>query len=166
MSSRWVVNASPVILLSKVGHLHLLGELVDELILPTGVAQEVQAKPDGQLAVESLLASPSVRTASCGPIPTDVEVWDLGRGESEVLAWALTSDGCRVVIDDLEARRCAQALGIPVIGTLGVVLRAKRKGLIAAARPIVDELRRVGMYVAGDLIERALAHLGESPGGS
>lgn len=87
----------------------------------------------------------------------------MGGAESEVLAWALTHRGCRAVIDGLEARRCAQALGIAVIGTLGVVLRAKRKGLIADALSVVDQLRRVGMYVSDDLVEKALAYLGESP---
>ena len=164
MSRRWVVNASPLILLGKVDQVLLLQQLSDELIIPDGVAQEVQAKPDGERALEALIASPTARIETVGPIPRDVEVWDLGRGESEVLAWAMTSEGCRVVVDDLEARRCAQALGIGVIGTLGVVLRAKRTGLISAARPIVDQLRRVGLYVSEDLVERALAHLGEPSG--
>ena len=149
MSRRWVVNASPLILLGKVDQVLLLQQLSDELIIPDGVAQEVQAKPDGERALEALIASPTARIET---------------GESEVLAWAMTSEGCRVVVDDLEARRCAQALGIGVIGTLGVVLRAKRTGLISAARPIVDQLRRVGLYVSEDLVERALAHLGEPSG--
>lgn len=85
-----------------------------------------------------------------------------GRGESEVLALALKPGVWRAVVDDLEARRCAQALGARVIGTLGVVLRAKRKGLIPAARPVVDRLRRVGLYVSDELVERALTHLGET----
>ena len=161
MNRRWVVNASPLILLAKIDQIRLLKQLTDELIVPEGVAQEVRAKPDGERALEALAASPTVRIATVDLIPRDIEVWDLGRGESEVLAWALTSEGSRVVVDDLEARRCAQALGIGVIGTLGVVLRAKRMGLISAARPIVDQLRRVGLYVSEDLVERALAHLGE-----
>lgn len=161
MSRRWVVNASPLILLGKVDQVPLLQELSDELIIPDGVAQEVRAKPDGERTLEALAASPTVRIATVDLIPRDIEVWDLGRGESEVLAWALTSKGSRVVVDDLEARRCAQALGIGVIGTLGVVLRAKRIGLISAARPIVDQLRRVGLYVSEDLVDRALTHLGE-----
>lgn len=164
MSRRWVVNASPLILLGKVDQVLLLRELSDELIIPDGVAREVRAKPDGERALEALVPSPTARIETVGPIPRDIEVWDSGRGESEVLARASTSEECRIVIDDLEARRCAQALGIGVIGTLGVVLRAKRMGLISAARPVVDHLRRVGLYVSEDLVERALTHLGEPSG--
>ena len=161
MSSRWVVNASPLILLGKVGQLQLLRELTDELIIPEGVAHEVGVRSDGQRALGSFIAPPAVRVEGVGSIPREIEVWDLGRGESEVLALALTLEDSWVVIDDLEARRCAQVLGVRVIGTLGVVLRAKKNGLIPAARPAVEHLRKVGLYVSDDLIGRALAHLGE-----
>ncbi len=48
-----------------------------------------------------------------------------------------------------------------MIGTLGVVLRAKRRGVIEMARPVIEHLRRVGLYASDSLIERALTHLGE-----
>lgn len=74
---------------------------------------------------------------------------------------AVTTKASRAVLDDLQARRCARTLGIPVIGTLGVVLRAKRHGIIGEARPVVARLREVGLYLSDELVERALAHLGE-----
>jgi predicted nucleic acid-binding protein len=61
----------------------------------------------------------------------------------------------------LEARRCAQSIGQSLIGTIGVVLRAKRRGIIETARPVIEHLRRVGLYASDQLIEQALAHLGE-----
>jgi len=50
--------------------------------------------------------------------------------------------GCRAVIDDLAPRKSAASLGIPVTGTLGIVLRARRQGIIPAARPVVEDLLR------------------------
>jgi predicted nucleic acid-binding protein len=94
-------------------------------------------------------------------IPSELADWGLGRGESQVLALAEAAPSSRAVLDDLEARRCAQSIGLPLIGTLGIVLRAKRKGLVDAARPIIEHLRRVGLYASDQLIERALSHLGE-----
>lgn len=161
MSRRWVVNASPLILLGKVNEVRLLSMLTDELLVPDAVAHEVRVKPDGEQALSELSALPNVRFLSQVAIPRDVEVWDLGSGESEVLARALELEGSRAIIDDLEARRCGQALGVGVIGTLGVALRAKRWGLIPAARPIVARLREVGLYLSDDLVEKALAHLDE-----
>jgi predicted nucleic acid-binding protein len=161
MSRCWVVNASPLILLGKAHQLHLLRRLTDELIVPEAVAQEVRAKPEGRDLLDALIDPPVVRIEKC-TVPMAIEVWDLGRGESEVLAQAMSrGGGCRAVVDDLEARRCAQTFEIRVIGTLGIILRAKHKGLIPAARPVLDELRGVGLYVSDALVEKALRHLNE-----
>lgn len=161
MSRRWVANASPLILLEKVDQLRLLRDLADELIVPDGVAQEVRVKPQGERLLDDLLSFSTARIESNVRIPQEIEVWDLGRGESEVLTLTVRTQGSRAVLDDLEARRCAQALGVGVIGTLGVVLRAKHRDLIPAARPVITRLRQTGLYVADELVERVLAHLGE-----
>ena len=94
-------------------------------------------------------------------VSAELIVWNLGPGESQVLALAAGSPGSRAVLDDLEARRCAQSFGVPMIGTLGVVLRAKRRGLIEMARPIIEHLRKAGLYASDALIESSLRHLGE-----
>jgi predicted nucleic acid-binding protein len=83
--------------------------------------------------------------------------WGLGPGESAVLAEAMGLPGCRAVIDDLAARKCAASLGIPFIGTLGIVLRARRQGIIPAARPVMEDLLRGGMFLSRALLDRALA---------
>ena len=82
MSSRWVVNASPLILLGKVDQLRLLRDLAAELVIPEGVAREVQARPDGAQALETVVTPPVVRIERSVPIPREIEAWDLGRGES------------------------------------------------------------------------------------
>jgi len=60
------------------------------------------------------------------------------------------------VIDDGEARRCARSLSIPVIGTLGLGLLAKRLGRIPLARPVAERLRSSGMYLSDVVINQAL----------
>jgi predicted nucleic acid-binding protein len=67
----------------------------------------------------------------------------------------------RVVIDDLAGRRCAEAHGLPLIGTLGVVVLAKRIGRIAAARPVIEELRNAGLRVTDDVVANALKRANE-----
>lgn len=160
MTERWVANASPLILLGKAGQADLLTQLPQEVIIPTRVVQEVRVKPEGVDVLAEILKAANSREAEPLVVPHDIEAWDLGRGESQVLATALSVEG-RAVLDDLEARRCAEALGVPVIGTLGVVLRARRKQLIPAARPVFDALRNAGLYISNQLAEQALAHVGE-----
>jgi predicted nucleic acid-binding protein len=76
------------------------------------------------------------------------------------LSWALVHRSL-AILDDLAARRCAAAHHVPVRGTLGLVLAAKRKALIPAARPVLDELRQAGMYLSDALMNRALTLVDE-----
>jgi predicted nucleic acid-binding protein len=161
MSRRWIINASPLILLGKIGRVALLSELADELIVPEMVVREVEAKPGGERALVEVASLPGARVEVEVLVPAEIVAWNLGRGESQVIALAEAGPRGRAVLDDLQARRCAQSMGIPLIGTLGVILRAKRKGVIVAARPVIAHLREVGLYASDALIEQALARLGE-----
>lgn len=82
-------------------------------------------------------------------------------GESAVLTYALANPGSGAILDDLRARNCARALGIPLQGTFGLVLYAKQQGRIPVARPVVDRLRQEGMYLSDQLMNQALAQVGE-----
>ena len=95
------------------------------------------------------------------PVPSSITSWDLGAGESAVLAWAVAHPGTLVVLDDYAARTCAEVLGLPLIGTLGLALRARVNGEIPAARPLVEELRHAGLYLSDQLIRDALSLVGE-----
>jgi predicted nucleic acid-binding protein len=95
------------------------------------------------------------------PTPPRVLVWGLGAGESSVLTIALTDPDCEAILDDRDARRCAWALGIGVRGTLGLVILAKQIGSLHSARPVVEQLRQVGLFLTDDVANGALALVGE-----
>jgi predicted nucleic acid-binding protein len=65
------------------------------------------------------------------------------------------------ILDDLAGRRCAEALNIPINGTLGLVLIAKRRGVIRASRPVLEKLRQSGMYLSDQIMNQALGLIGE-----
>jgi predicted nucleic acid-binding protein len=154
---RWVVNASPLIFLAQIEALPLLKALADEILVPSSVRDEVLA-PKGQKPPVKLPDWLSLQEDL--PLPSEIAGWDLGAGESQVLAHALVS-GSEAVLDDFEARQCARALSVPVTGTLGVLLRAKKSRLIPAARPLLEELLRRGLYLSRELLEQALGEVGE-----
>ena len=79
-------------------------------------------------------------------------VWNLGQGESEVLSVALDHSGYRAVIDDDAARRCARTLQVPTLGTRGVLVLAKRRGLIASVESSLQELRDPGLWLSNDIV--------------
>ena len=87
----------------------------------------------------------------------------LDHGEREVLALALELGAQRVVLDDLPARLLAWRLDLPVVGTLGVAVIAKREGAIPTIEPVFDALVATGFRVSRDVLEATLAAAGERP---
>ena len=87
--------------------------------------------------------------------------WDLGAGESAVISLASANPVSIAVLDDLAARRCAQAIDLKIIGTLGLVLMAKRAGIISSA---TDALRRIvaaGLFISPHHLEAIRRQAGE-----
>jgi predicted nucleic acid-binding protein len=156
-----VVNASPIILLSRVGQLQLLRAVARVVTIPHAVVEELNAKGAADPAAQGLAAASWARRVDVGEVPTSIAAWNLGAGESAVLAVARSVPGAHVVLDDREARRCAAALGISVFGTIGVVLRGKQLGAIHAARPVLEKLVSAGMYVRRGVLDAAAALVGE-----
>jgi predicted nucleic acid-binding protein len=154
-----VVNASPLIVLSRARMLDLLLLLGDHVIVPEVVAGEVSAHSDE--AARALVDLAWLRRVPAAPVSPPVAAWDLGGGESAVLSGALVHPGSLAVIDDYAARTCAEAFGIPVVGTLGLALRAKVRRRVPAARPLVEEMRRAGLYLSDALVQQVLALVGE-----
>jgi predicted nucleic acid-binding protein len=97
------------------------------------------------------------------PVGSLVAGAGLGPGESEAIGLALELRAERIILDDLPARLLAQRLDIPVIGTLGILLAAKRRGLIPAIRGPIDTLRAGHFRVATELYEQVLSKAGEHP---
>ena len=131
------------------------------IIVPSAVATEVQAYGEIDVTAVALNNTDWLVVQETPPVPNVIQNWDLGLGESAVLTWGYVNPGTEVIVDDLAARRCAATLGIPVRGTLGIVITAKQRGIIPAARPVLEQLRLCGMYLSDRVINQALAFLGE-----
>jgi predicted nucleic acid-binding protein len=156
-----VVNASPLIFLSKGDHIGLLQTVGDSVIVPTAVADEIRRRGPEDITAQVLRETKWLQIKDAPNIPSEIQAWDLGPGESAVLSLAYPKLEREVIIDDLAGRRCAAALDIPVRGTLGVFLLAKKQGRIEQARPIVEELRRAGMYLSDEVVDSALSLVNE-----
>lgn len=150
-----VINASPLLTLSKAKLEGVLPRLFEEVIVPGGVWQEISAYQD--LAWKQLLEAPWLTKVTV-PVDSSILLWNLGMGESEVLSWALAKPGCIAVVDDLAARRCSAALGIRHVGTAGLLVLASRFKLIPSLEEAFHEVRKAGLYLKDDLVQRLLAH--------
>lgn len=140
-----MVDASPLIVLGKLGQLDLLRSLRAEVVVPEAVVREVCAGPADDPARGVLEAEGLGRRQPAADIDAVVATWDLGPGESAVLTCVRRGTGDEAILDDRAARNCARALGLPVRGTLGVLLLAKRKGLVGPLRPLLDRALDAGL---------------------
>lgn len=146
-------NSSPLIALEQIGHLDLLQRLFSEVLIPPAVARETAST----VALPVWIAERTLAQ----PIGPQILRASLGPGESEAISLAIEVGVRWVILDDRPARRLAQALGLPVIGTLGVLLASKRKGFLTAIRPCVDALVNLDFRIDPDLYEHVLADAGE-----
>lgn len=132
MAERWVLNASPLIVLINAGHEDLIRQLAEETIVPQAVADEILAGPADDAA--RLQIDGGEWLVRDTPAASDeLLAWDLGAGETAVVSYALANPGWTAILDDSAARRCARTFSIPLKGTLGIVLLAKRRGVISSA---------------------------------
>ena len=155
MNERWVVNASPLIVLAQIQCEYLLVDLPGEIVVPQAVVDEINAGPANDAARKYISHGP-LRVVEVLP-EAIVQGWDLGRGESAVLSFAVQNRGWRAVVDDGAARRCAHVLGVSVIGTLGIILRARKANLIPAAAPLLRKLKDEGFRLDDEIIRAALS---------
>lgn len=111
MGRAFIVNASPLILLARIGRLDLLTSLTDEIAIPQAVMDEVAAGPEhDDDAVRLVRDFAEAKVMGDIEIPERIRSWDLGAGESQVLAHALAKPEREAILDDRAARRCARVV--------------------------------------------------------
>ena len=150
-----VSDTSPLTGLITIGEEELLPRLFAEVVIPNGVRDELlraHAVLPGWLRTEKVVdLSEATRL---------MELLDRGEAEAIELAKELRAD--RLLIDERKGRLLAVREGVPVIGLLGVLLLAKRRGLIKSARALLDRLElEAGIYLAAGLKEEALRTVDE-----
>ncbi|HOX36850.1 MAG TPA: DUF3368 domain-containing protein [Candidatus Brocadiia bacterium] len=122
-----------------------------ELRQADAVATEVLRGPKCDAERTDLESGWGIR---CSPTsaPETLKEWAIGEGETSVIAVALEKFPSVAILDDAQARRCARTMGVPVMGTLGILFLAERKGGIPSFSDAVALLRANGMFVDEKLI--------------
>ncbi len=158
-----ICNTSPIQYLYQLELLHVLPALANQVIVPPAVVEEVAIGRAAGVSLPDLpaLAWVTVRRPS-GAVALPL-VTDLGPGETEVLMLALEWREAVVILDDAFARRVAETLGLRLTGTLGLLLDAKRAGLVTAVAPLLDQLQALRFRLALHTREAVLKLAGEAP---
>lgn len=155
-----VVNSSPLVVLFRSGQAHLLPRLFKEIVVPEQVYAEILAGDEDDAAKRALPRTEWINRKKV-EITLPVAAWNLGNGESAVFSYSVKESGYRAVVDDLAARRCARAFGIETLGTGGLLVLAKRRGLIGSVRDRVKRLRDAGLYLSETIVQLLVSQAGE-----
>ena len=102
-----VVDASPLIILARAARIDLLRHVAARVLVPSAVEREVLVRGQDDATVRALRASSWIEIAANRVASGRILAWDLGDGESAVLAIASETSRAIAVVDDLAACRCA-----------------------------------------------------------
>ncbi|MEE3719003.1 DUF3368 domain-containing protein [Tumidithrix elongata RA019] len=157
-----VSDTSAISNLAVIGQLALLHKLYGEIVIPSAVYQELLNADITNPASSAIQTLDWVQIRSITNIAlfqTLHKTLDLGEAEAITLAVELNAD--RLIIDERRGRKAAIASGVQVIGLLGILLAAKRQGLIGSVQLMLDELINRGFWVQTEVYEEILKLAGE-----
>jgi predicted nucleic acid-binding protein len=131
------------------------------VVVPRAVMTEVTSAREQAPGAAEVAAQPWFEFRDADAVKAALLLAHLGRSEAEALALAQDSPNALLLVDDLRARKPAQRLGLRRIGTVGLLARAKREGLIPRLKPALDSLVAHGIFVRQELLDSALKDAGE-----
>lgn len=157
-----VSNTGPLIALAKTDRLALLRQLFGEVLIPVVVQRELLGKSGTEAGRLDTALSDFVHVADLDHYAPEIMVATLGldAGERDAVALAYQK-GLPLVIDDRAGRRSAQRLGMKITGIAGIMIQARKRGLIASVPQELEAIRHHGYWLSDELIEIATTLAGE-----
>jgi uncharacterized protein len=154
-----VSNASPLISLAWIGHLHLLHQLYHQIVIPEAVWYEVVVQGKGQVGADDVQGAPWIqKQAISNKLLAHTLQRDLDAGEAEAIVLALETNADTLIMDERLGRETAAYLGVRCTGVLGVLVAAKKRGHIQSIKPLLDTLRDVARFRISDTLYRNVLH--------
>ncbi|NEO95106.1 MAG: DUF3368 domain-containing protein [Moorea sp. SIO3G5] len=157
-----VSNTSPITNLSAIQKIDILRQLYGVLIIPQAVYNEMvdlAYEVPGSKEVQTL-SWIQTRQATNRSLVAELRL-EIDAGESEAIALAIELNANRLLIDDYQARVIASRFGLKFTGILGVLLAAKKQGLIKAVKPIVDDLINQAGFRVSDRVYREIVQMAD-----
>jgi predicted nucleic acid-binding protein len=151
VSDKAVTNSTCLIGLQRIGQLEILPQVYPVVFTPQAVQAEVG------ITLSWLRVQAVQNTAFVTVLQESIH-----RGEAEAIALAIEVKDVVVILDEKKARAVAKKLGLQVTGTVGMLLRGKKRGVIPEVKPLLISLQEAGFRLSENLIQEALRLAGES----
>jgi predicted nucleic acid-binding protein len=155
-----VCDSSPLFALAICDKLHLLEQMYDTALIPEAVYNEVSVsgKPNAD-KIQEWAHNKVAQVKNDDFIQTLAGM--LGMGEAEAIALYKAKDADYLLIDERKGRKIAESYNIKIIGTLGLLLLAKQKGLLENVKPCIELLQQSTIRITPELYEKTLQRAGE-----
>ncbi|MBN2835508.1 MAG: DUF3368 domain-containing protein [Candidatus Delongbacteria bacterium] len=150
-----VADSSPLISLAIIERLGLIKELFTEFFVPEEVYQELTLRNKAYNELFVSFLSHHTKKVHNPMALTGLDMV-IDKGEAEAIILALENKIPNILIDDLKGRRVAKLSSLNVIGTLGVLLQAKKKGLLTSIKMDMDKLVDHSIYISENLYKKVL----------
>ena len=158
-----VSNSSPLIALSIANSLDLLHALYGTIHIPKAVFHEVVVRGAGRPGATAVANTAWIVQQAPANQRTVAQLLSAGldKGESEAIVLASELSAGLLILDERHGRMVARQRGLPVAGTIGVLIAAKTAGMVAAIKPLLGQLSAAGFYISPLIIAHALLLAGE-----
>ena len=152
-----VSDTTAITHLAKIGALDLLRKLYVEILIPDAVFTELSKAKKTQPGALQVLNSKWIKVVKINNQSIVNKLTNhLDLGESEAIALSIELQSDVLIIDEVKGRDIAKKLGRNIIGMIGVLLEAKKKGYIKTVKPYLDKLRATGFILGEDIYQLAL----------
>lgn len=146
-----ISDTSCFILLTNIGELDLLHKVYNQVVTTVDIAIEFgEPLPEW---VEILQVNNTARQ--------EILELQLDKGESSAIALALETPNSLIILDDYKARKIAQRLHIAFTGTVGVIIKARLKGIIPSVKPLLEKIKATNFRLSADIEHQILKEANE-----
>lgn len=160
-----ISNTSPIMNLAIVDQLILLQKQFGEVIIPEAVVDELKLDTDypGTDKIRTAISAGWIRVEKIKNTQLATALRrELDDGEAEAIALALQLNITEILMDERDGRSIAKSMGLSPVGVIGILLKAKEKGLIVSVKEILQKLRsEAGFYITEQLQKEILSRIGE-----
>jgi predicted nucleic acid-binding protein len=146
-----ICDTSCFIVLTNIGNLDLLQKVYGQIVTTPEVASEYGESLPDWIIIEQAV---NIQMQQLLELQLD-------KGESSAIALALETLECTIILDDLKARKIAERLGLDITGTVGIIIKAKLKGIIPSIKPMIDKIKATDFRVSEDIEKQAMIVAGE-----
>jgi predicted nucleic acid-binding protein len=143
-----ISNTSCLIVLDNIGMLEILKDLYGTIIITQEVSEEFGKTVPEWIEVREVSDKKYLKLMK--------NFVDLG--EASTIALAVEADENITILDDLKARKLAQKLNLKITGTLGIIIKARKKNIISSTKKVLNKLKNEGFRISKELEKEILKH--------